>query len=200
MAQTFSYKPALLGSRYEVSVAADGVSATRGKKVQEVQFKDVTGVRVVEVSARTSSTSLVLLHPGGKFVLQFVGLITQAAFNAEAAGFVRASAAILDALGVQKPETEVSFGGGAGLRGTMFALGVITALVCGGLVLAAFLAPDVDQSERIVPGLLLIAMAIGGVVTARSYNPFRKPPAVKAALAAEVLRAHLGEAAAGTGS
>lgn len=197
MAQTFNYKPALIGSRYEVSVTADGVTATRGKKEQAAQFKDVTGVRIVEVSARTSSTSLVLLHPGGKFVLQFVGLITQASFNDEAAGFVRASVAILEALGVQRPDMEVSFGGGAGLRGTMFAMGVVTALFCGALAFAAFFEPDVDKTDRIVPGLLLVAIAIGGIAMARSYNPFRKPPAVKAALAAEVLRAHLGEAPAG---
>lgn len=197
MAQTFSYKPALLGSRYEVSVTPEGVSAVRGKKVQAVAFKDVTGVRVVEISARTSSTSLVLLHPDGKFVLQFVGLITQAPFNEEAAGFVRASVATLEGLGVVKPDMDVSFGGGAGLRGTMFALGVITALMGGLLAVAAFFEADVDKTDRIAPGLLLIAMAIGGVAMARAYNPFRKPPAVKAALAAEVLRAHLAEAPAG---
>lgn len=199
MVQTFSYKPALLGSRYEVSVTPEGASAIRGKNLQAVQFKDVTGVRVVEVSARTSSTSLVLLHSGGKFVLQFVGLITQAPFNEEAAGFVRASVAILEALGLQRPEMDVSFGGGAGLRGTMFALGVITALMGGVLAFAAFFEPDVDKTDRIVPGLLLIAMAIGGGAMARAYNPFRKPPAVKAALAAEVLRTHLAEAPADAG-
>jgi hypothetical protein len=105
----FEFKPALFGAACDVRVNADGAEMSRGSNSQRVRFADVTAARLVEVSARTSSTSLVLLHPDGKFVLQYAGRVSAAAGEEDAAGYVRACAAILEALAAVKPDVEVSF-------------------------------------------------------------------------------------------
>ena len=188
--QAFNYKPALLGARCDVRVSPDGVEMSRGSKTQAVRPSEVTGVRLVEVSARTSSTSLVLLHAGGKFALQYGGRVDAAHHDKDAAEFVRACVAILEAVAAAKQDMDDSFGGAIGLRSTMAGLGVAMGLM--GLLIAVipFSEGPVD-GEGIVTVLMALGIALGGFALAATYNPFRKPPALKASDAAEVLRAHL---------
>lgn len=190
----FEFKPALMGARCEVRVNAAGAEMSRGSHSQRVRFADVTGARLVEVSARTSSTSLVLLHPEGKFVLQYAGQVSAASHDEDAAGFVRACVAILEALAAVKPEVDVSFGGTLGLRATMAVLGVAMAIL-GVLVALIPLGEGPIDGEAIITALMALAIVLGGLALAATYNPFRKPPALKAEVAAGALKSRLPEAA-----
>ena len=189
----FEFKPALMGARCEVRVNAAGAEMSRGSHSQQVRFADVTGARLVEVSARTRSTSLVLLYPEGRFVLQYAGQVSAAKHDEDAAGFVRACVAILAALAEMKPEVEVSFGGTVGLRATMAGLGVAMA-VLGALVALIPLGEGPIDGEAITTALMALAIVLGGLALAATYNPFRKPPAMQAGMAAGALKAHLPEA------
>lgn len=188
----FDFKPALMGAGCEVRVTQTGAEMSRGSRSQRVRFADVTGVRLVEVSARTSSTSLVLLHAEGKFALQYAGRVSAAASDDDAAEYVRACAAILDALAAVKPEVEVSFGGTVGLRATMAGLGVAMA-VLGALVALIPLGEGPVDGEAVTTALMALLIVFGGLALAVTYNPFKAPPRLKVGLAANVLRAHLPE-------
>ena len=190
----FEFKPALFGAACDVRVYADGAEMCRGSNSQRVRFADVAAARLVEVSARTSSTSLVLLHPDGKFVLQYAGRVSAAAGDEDAAGYVRACAAILEALAAVKPDVEVSFGGTVALRATMAGLGAAIAML-GVLVALIPLGEGPVDGEAITTALMALVIVFGGLALAVTYNPFKKPSALKAGVAAGVLRAHLPETA-----
>ena len=153
----FDFKPALMGARCDVRVNETGAEMSRGSHAQRVRFVDVTGARLVEVSARTSSTSLVLLHPEGKFVLQYAGQVSAAANDEDAAGYVRACVAILEGVAAVKPEVEVSFGGTVGLRATMAVLGIAMA-VMGALVALIPLSEGPVDGEAITTALMVRIM------------------------------------------
>ena len=190
----FEFKPALMGARCEVRVNETGAEMSRGSQSQRVRFADVTGARLVEVSARTSSTSLVLLHPEGKFVLQYAGRVSAAAGDEDAAVYVRACTVILEALAAVKPEVEVSFGGTVGLRATMAGLGVAMAIL-GALVALIPLGEGPVDGEAIITALMALLIVFGGLALAVTYNPFRKPGSFKADVAAGLLKAYLPETA-----
>lgn len=190
----FDFKPALMGARCEVRVNETGVEMSRGSHSQRVRFADVTGARLVEVSARTSSTSLVLLHAEGKFALQYAGRVSAAKHDADAAGYVHACVAILESLGSVKPDVEVSFGGTVALRATMAGLGVAMAIL-GALVALIPLGEGPMDGDAITTALMALLIVFGGLALAATYNPFKAPPRLKAEAAASILKTHLPEAA-----
>lgn len=194
MEQTFSFKPALLGARWEVRVSETGVDATRGAKRQSARFADVTEARLVEIYMRTSSVSLVLLHRTGKFAINYGGRVSEAASNPDAAGFVAASAAILDGLARTQPDFEVRLGGGAGLRWTMAILGAAMAALGVLLALIPFGQGGV-AGEGVVVVITAMLVAFGGIGLAWRYNPFKPLPRVKASELAGLFSQYLAAAA-----
>lgn len=190
MARTFSWKPALIGSRFEARVDDAGAETTRGSRTQRINFNEVTGGRLLELNMRTSSVSLVLMHRNGKFVVNHGGRITDAAHDENAAMFVAASAAILEGLARVKPKLQLDLGGGVGLRATMAGLGVVMGML--GVLLT--LIPlgegrfDFDGIAVIVMGILI---ATGGVGLAMRYSPFAKLETISAAELARVMRSHV---------
>jgi len=191
-AQTFSWKPALMGARYEVRADEAGVEAARGSKAQKVRYADVTSGRFLEIAMRTSSTSLVLLHRNGKFVINHGGLAREAAHSEDARGFVAACVAILDGLAAARPGAEIAMGGGAGIRWTMAILGVLMAGIGALLAIVPFAEGGVD-GEGVMIAIMAIAVALGGLGLAARYNPLRKPPTIKAADLATALRTFLSQ-------
>lgn len=133
MSAIFSWKPSLVGPRYEVRVDSAGAEATRGSKTRKVRFSSVTGGRLLELYMRTSSVSLVLMHKGKdgvtKFVINHGGRVSDASYDENAAAFVAASAEILEYLAKARPETQISLGGGTGVRATMAMLGISMAVM-----------------------------------------------------------------------
>lgn len=194
MAQTFSWKPALVGSREEVRVDRAWAEATRGSKTRKVRFEDVTGGRLLELSMRTSSVSLVLMHKGeggrAKFVINHGGRIMDAAHDENAAAFVGASAEILENLAVARPGVQLDLGGGPGVRWTMAILGAAMAIM--GVLLALI---PFGEGRLDFEGIALVGMAIlivvGGAGLAVRYSPFSKLPTVAPAELARVLRSHV---------
>lgn len=190
MAQTFSFKPALLGARCEVRVDAAGAEMTRGASRKSVRFAEVTAARLVEINMRTSSVSLVLMHRNGKFAYSYGGRVAEAADNIEAAGFVASAVAVLEALAAAKPQAEVALGGGPGLRWTMAVMGVAMAVLGALMALIPFGQGTMD-GEGFVVVILAALIAVSGVGLAARYNPFGKLPAVKAGELAALLRRFL---------
>lgn len=193
MAQAFSFKPALLGARCEVRVDAVGAVVTRGDRKTSVRFADVTSARFVEISMRTSSVSLVLMHRNGKFAYSYGGRVSEAAGNAEAAGFVASAVAVLEGLAAVKPEAEVALGGGPGLRWTMAVMGVVMAVLGALMALIPFGQGTMD-GEGVVVVILAAVIAIGGVGLAVRYNPLGRLPSIKAGELAALLRRFVPEA------
>jgi hypothetical protein len=191
--ETFSYKPALLGARCDVSLDARGARARRGNREQAVKFADVTAVRFVQIAMRTSSTSLVLIHRDGKFAINYGGLSREAAHSEEAKGFVGACVAILEAYAAARPGAEVLLGGGPALRMTMAGMGVVMA-VLGALLALIPLGQSGVDGEGLVVIVMAGLIALGGVGLAVRYNPFKPLPAVKADALADLLRQYLREA------
>lgn len=189
MAQTFSWKPALLGAREEVRVDGTSAQATRGTKTRKVRFADVTGARFLEIHMRTSSVSLVLLHRDGKFAVNYGGRVSYAAHDRHAAGFVAASVAILEGLAAAKPGLALQIGPGPGLRWTMAVLGLMMVGVGAPLALLPF-AEGMD-GEGLVLFIMAAFFALVGVGVIRRYNPFAKLPTATAADLANTLRPHL---------
>lgn len=188
--RTFQWKPALMGARYEVRVDEAGAIARRGSREQKVCFADVTGGRFLEIAMRTSSTSLVLFHRNGKFVINHGGLAREAAHSEEAGGFVEACVAILDSLARVKPDLDLSMGGGPGIRWTMAILGLTMAGLGALIAIVPFGQGGMD-AEGVVVIVMAIATAFGGLGLAGRYNPLRTPPAIKAGELAVALRAFL---------
>jgi hypothetical protein len=194
MAQTFSWKPALVGSREEVRVDRAWAEATRGSKTRKVRFADVTGGRLLELNMRTSSVSLVLMHTGeggnAKFVINHGGRIDDAAHDENAAAFVEASAEILENLAAARPDVQLDLGGGMGVRWTIALLGVMMALVGVLLALIPFGEGRLDFEGMAVIGMAIL-VAVGGAGLAFRFNPFAKLPTLSPADLARVLRSHL---------
>jgi len=190
----FEYKPALLGARCQIRVDDAGAEAVRGTKRQRVRFADVTVVRWLEIYMRTSSVSLVLLHRDGKFAVSYGGRATEAAHNADAAGFVAASAAILEGLARARPDLEVRLGGGAGLRWTMAVMGGVMAMLGALMALIPF-GQGNAVGEGIVVVLMAMLVAFGGVGIVLRYNPLKPLPAVNPDALALLLRRYLPEQA-----
>ncbi|MDP3739034.1 MAG: hypothetical protein Q8R02_16690 [Hyphomonadaceae bacterium] len=180
--QQFTYKPALVLKRVQASVDGLGVTLTRGNKSRRVAFAEVTGVRLVELVGRTSSTSLVLLTAGGKMTLHCGVQSADAVHDANARAFVSACAAVLTALGRARPDMQVSYGGGVGLRTVMAGLGVAMAVVGVFTGVMAFVGSGLG--DKIWFGVLAAVMVYGGARMAWSFNPFRAPPTEPAADAA----------------
>lgn len=194
MVATFSWKPALVGSRFEVRIDRAWAEATRGSKTRKVRFSDVTGGRLLELYMRTSSVSLVLMHTGedgsGKFVINHGGRITDAAHDENAAAFVAASAEILEALAAARPDVQLDLGGGVGLRAVMAGLGVIMALLGVAVGLIPF-GQGAAGFETALVVLMAIVIVVGGVGVAMRYNPFAKLETIPAMELARVMRSHL---------
>ncbi len=194
MAQTFSWKPALVGSREEVRVDQAWAEARRGSKTRKVRFADVTGGRLLELNMRTSSVSLVLMHTGeggqAKFVINHGGRIDDAAHDENAAAFVEASAAILENLAVARPDVQLDLGGGPGVRATMAVLGAMMAVIGALLALIPFGEGRLDFEGIALIGMAIL-IAVGGAGLAIRYNPFAKLATVAPAHLARVLRSHL---------
>lgn len=194
MAETFSWKPALVGSREEVRVDRAWAEATRGSKTRKVRFADVTGGRLLELHMRTSSVSLVLIHKGeggpDKFVINHAGRINDAAHDESAAAFVEASAEILENLAAPRPDVQLDLGGGMGVRVTMAAPGVMMAVIGALLVLIPFGEGRLDFEGMALIGMAIL-IAVGGVGLAMRYNPFAKLDTVAPADLASILRSHL---------
>lgn len=194
MAGTFSWKPALVGSRFEVRVDRAWAEATRGSKTRKVRFADVTGGRLLELYMRTSSVSLVLMHKGEdgnvKFVINHGGRITDASHDENAAAFVTASAEILENLAAARPEVQLHLGGGVGLRAVMAGLGVSMALlgVAVGLIPFGQGAAGFETALMVLMAILIVA---GGVSVAMRYNPFAKLETISPAELARVMRSHI---------
>lgn len=194
MAQTFSWKPALVGSREEVRVDRAWAEATRGSKTRKVRFEDVTGGRLLELNMRTSSVSLVLMHKGeggrDKFVINLGGRITDAAHDENAAAFVEASAEILENLAVARSGVQLDLGGGPGVRWTMAILGVAMAIMGALLALIPFGEGRLDF-EGIAVVVMAALIAVSGGAFALRYNPFKELPRTSPANLAHILRSHL---------
>jgi hypothetical protein len=181
--QRFTYKPAWVMKRVQASVDKLGVTLTRGKKSRSVAFSDVTGVRLVELVGRTSSTSLVLLTAQGKMTMHCGVQTADAAFDANARAFVAACAAVLAALGRARPDVQVSYGGGVWLRTLMAGLGVAMALV--GVFACVLAFAGGGLGDRIWFGLIGAVGVYAGGRMAWSFSPFRAPPTSPAADAAQ---------------
>lgn len=192
MAQTFSWKPALVGSREEVRVDRAWAEATRGSKTRKVRFEDVTGGRLLELNMRTSSVSLVLMHKGGrgKFVINHGGRVTDAAHDENAAAFVEASAEILENLAAARPGVQLDLGGGPGVRWTMAILGVAMAIMGALLALIPFGEGRLDF-EGVAVVVMAALIAVSGGAFALRYNPFKELPKTLPADLARILRSHL---------
>jgi hypothetical protein len=194
MAQTFSWKPALVGSREEVRVDRAWAEATRGSKTRKVRFADVTGGRLLELNMRTSSVSLVLMHRGedgnAKFVINHGGRIDDAAHDENAAQFVAASAEILENLAAARPDVHLELGGGPGVRWTMAILGAVMAIIGALLVLIPFGEGRLDFEGIAVIGMAILIAVSGGALAMR-YSPFKKLPTVSSTDLARVLRSHV---------
>jgi hypothetical protein len=194
MHATFSWKPVLVGSRFEVRVDKAWAEATRGSKTRKVRFADVTGGRLLELSMRTSSVSLVLMHTGkdgnGKFVINHGGRISDASHDENAAAFVAASAEVLENLAAARPEVQLDLGGGVGLRAVMAVLGVIMALLGVAVGLIPF-GQGAAGFETALVVLMAILIVVGGVGLAMRYSPFAKLETISAAELARVMRSHL---------
>lgn len=188
--QTFGWKPALMGARYQLRVDETSASAKRGSRERTVNFIDVTGGRFLEIAMRTSSTSLVLLHGRDKFVINHGGLAREAAHSKEARNFVEACVAILDSLARVKPDLELSMGGGPGIRWTMAILGLMMAGLGVLIAIIPFGQGGMD-AEGIVVIVTAIAIALGGLGLAGRYNPMRRPPKIKAGELAAALQTFL---------
>lgn len=194
MAQTFSWKPALVGSRFEVRVDRAWAEAARGSKTRKVRFADVTGGRLLELNMRTSSVSLVLMHKGeggqAKFVINHGGRIDDAAHDENAAQFVEASAEILENLAAARPDVQLDLGGGMGVRVTMAILGAVMAIMGALLALIPFGEGRLDFEGIALIGMAILIAVSGGAFAMR-YNPLKKLPAVSPADLARILRGHL---------
>ncbi|HEY1091676.1 MAG TPA: hypothetical protein VGE47_11330 [Burkholderiaceae bacterium] len=177
MSAIFSWKPSLVGPRYEVRVDSAGAEATRGSKTRKVRFSSVTGGRLLELYMRTSSVSLVLMHKGKdgvtKFVINHGGRVSDASYDENAAAFVAASAEILEYLAKARPETQISLGGGTGVRATMAMLGISMAVMGALLVIIPLVQGDVGFEDAMM-GLMAVVFAASGVGLAIRYNPFAK--------------------------
>lgn len=187
---TFSFKPALIGARCEIRVDEAGAELSRGATRRKVRFADVTAARLVEINMRTSSVSLVLMHAGGKFTFSYGGRVTEAATNANAAGFVAASVAVLEALAVVKPDLQVGMGGSSALRTVMTLLGIVMTVLGLLTALIPFGQGRMD-GEAIVVVVMAVLIAAGGVGLVARYNPFSRLPLMPAAGLAQALRQYL---------
>ena len=181
--QQFTYKPALVLKRGQASVDNKGVTLKRGARSRHLSFADVTGVRLVELVGRTSSTSLVLLTAKGKMTLHCGVQSADAAHDANARTFVAACAAVLAALGRARPDVQVSYGGGVGLRAVMAGLGVAMAVV--GLFAMVLALAGSELGDRIWFGLFGVVGVFAGARMAWSFSPFRTLPTSPAAEAAQ---------------
>jgi hypothetical protein len=191
MATTFSWKPALAVGRTTAEIDASGVTLIRGKKRRRVDFADVSGVRLVEIVGRQSSTSLVLLTEPGKTILHCgASLALAEAGDANARSFVSACAAVLDALARARPDIQVSHGGAPVLRATMSAMGALIGLF--GAAVAILSLAGSGLGEQVFGVLSGGVMAYVGGRMAISFNPFRAPPELPADATARTLAAFAG--------
>lgn len=176
--RTYTWKPALAVGRTTAVIADAGLLLTRGRREWRLDFGDITAVRFIEIVGRTSSCSLVFATAGRKMVAHCGGQLADAAHDANARAYVAACAAALDALARARPDVEVSFGGGPGLRACMSMLGVAVALMGGGLTILGLFGGEL--SELWLTALVGAVMAYSGVQMAISFNPFRKPQRIAA--------------------
>lgn len=194
MGAIFNWKPSLVGPRYEVRVNSAGAEATRGSKTRKVRFANVTGGRLLELYMRTSSVSLVLMHKGEdgstKFVINHGGRVSDASYDENAAAFVAVSAEILEYLAKARPETQISLGGGTGVRATMAMLGISMAVMGALLVIIPFVHGDVGFEDAMM-GLMAVVFVASGVGLAVRYNPFAKLETTSPADLARFLRSHV---------
>lgn len=194
MSAIFSWKPSLVGPRYEVRVDSAGAEARRGSKTRKVRFANVTGGRLLELYMRTSSVSLVLMHKGEdgrtKFVINHGGRVSDASYDENAAAFVAASAEILEYLAKARPETQISLGGGTGVRATMAMLGISMAVMGALLVIIPLVHGEVGFEDAMM-GLMAVVFVASGVGLAVRYNPFARLETTSPADLARFLRSHV---------
>lgn len=177
--QSHTWKPALAVRRTTLVADAAGLTLVRGRRERRIAFADIEAVRFIEIIARTSSCSLVLVAPGTKMILHCGVQLADTAHDANARAYAAACADALDALARARPDLEVSFGGGWGVRASLALLGLVLGLTGGGLAVLGLFGGEL--SELWLTAVVGALMAYSGIRMALSFNPFRAPQRVPAA-------------------
>ena len=179
---TYTYKSGQLSSVRRLQVDEAGFSLYKADRlVRRVEFKNISKVRVSEMRQQgISFVALIILEEGRKTVLNSAQTVRSYP------EFLMAISEVLEAIGRSQPHLQVFMGASPIYRFAFSCLGLFQSLA-GGAMLAAAVSGPFQMGEQFYLGAAGAAIALTGLATALSFNPFRHPEEIFARKLAGIL-------------